>query len=223
MAFLFGGGKVKTFKPIKKIPEGTHQHTLQQKMMKTLGSGNLALAVKLPEGEDLNEWIAVNTVDFFNQLSIIYDTISPWCTDKSCPEMNAGDKYKYLWADGVVYKKPRKCTAPEYMDFMMTWVTKCLDDTEIFPTQIGVPFPKNFLDVCKKILKRLFRVFAHIYHVHWEQVCKLEYEKHVNTSFKHFALFTHEFNLIEKKELAPVLELYEGALEGQGLFDAAKK
>ena len=27
----------------------------------TLGSGNLAAAVKLPEGEDLNEWLAVNS------------------------------------------------------------------------------------------------------------------------------------------------------------------
>ena len=27
----------------------------------TLGSGNLRLAVQLPEGEDLNEWIAVNS------------------------------------------------------------------------------------------------------------------------------------------------------------------
>jgi len=27
----------------------------------TLGSGNLRLAVMLPEGEDLNEWVAVNS------------------------------------------------------------------------------------------------------------------------------------------------------------------
>jgi MOB kinase activator 1 len=36
--------------------------------MSTLISGNLRLAVMLPEGEDLNEWVAVNTVDFFNQV-----------------------------------------------------------------------------------------------------------------------------------------------------------
>jgi hypothetical protein len=27
----------------------------------TLGSGNLRLAVELPEGEDINEWLAVNS------------------------------------------------------------------------------------------------------------------------------------------------------------------
>lgn len=40
----------------------------------TLGSGNLRLAVLLPEGEDLNEWVAVNTVDFFNQINMLWVT-----------------------------------------------------------------------------------------------------------------------------------------------------
>ncbi len=35
----------------------------------TADTGNLRLAVMLPEGEDINEWVAVNTVDFFNQVS----------------------------------------------------------------------------------------------------------------------------------------------------------
>ena len=31
----------------------------------TLGSGNLRLAVMLPEGEDLNEWVAVNSMYYY--------------------------------------------------------------------------------------------------------------------------------------------------------------
>lgn len=37
----------------------------------TLGSGNLRLAVMLPEGEDLNEWVAVNS-KFFLLISSTY-------------------------------------------------------------------------------------------------------------------------------------------------------
>src|SRR3954454_11262552 len=48
--------KGKTFKPKKKVPEGTKQYQLKQYAEATLGSGNLKLAVVLPEGEDLNEW-----------------------------------------------------------------------------------------------------------------------------------------------------------------------
>ena len=51
----------KTFKPKKNIPEGTHQYDLMKHAAATLGSGNLRLAVKLPEGEDGNEWVAVNS------------------------------------------------------------------------------------------------------------------------------------------------------------------
>lgn len=36
----------------------------------TLGSGNIKLAVQLPEGEDLNEWIAVNS-EFIESLLFV--------------------------------------------------------------------------------------------------------------------------------------------------------
>ena len=60
MSFFSGGKSTKTFKPRKSIPEGTHQYDLLKHAEATLGSGNLRLAVALPEGEDLNEWVAVN-------------------------------------------------------------------------------------------------------------------------------------------------------------------
>lgn len=53
----------------------------------------------------------------------------------------------------------------------------------------GVPFPKNFMSVAKTILKRLFRVYAHIYHQHFDSVMQLQEEAHLNTSFKHFIFF----------------------------------
>lgn len=56
-----GSRSSKTFKPKKNIPEGTHQYDLMKHAAATLGSGNLRLAVMLPEGEDLNEWVAVNS------------------------------------------------------------------------------------------------------------------------------------------------------------------
>lgn len=60
--FCSGGRSSKTFKPKKNIPEGTHQYDLMKHAAATLGSGNLRLAVLLPEGEDLNEWVAVNSM-----------------------------------------------------------------------------------------------------------------------------------------------------------------
>lgn len=95
------------------------------------------------------------------------------------------------------------------------------------------------MSVAKTILKRLFRVYAHIYHQHFDSVMQLQEEAHLNTSFKHFIFFVQvqkkafssvdlcflicfvnvfvvavlclpqEFNLIDRKELVPLQELIE--------------
>lgn len=54
----------------------------------------------------------------------------------------------------------------------------------------GAPFPSNFREVVKTIFKRLFRVYAHIYHSHFQKIVSLKEEAHLNTCFKHFVLFT---------------------------------
>ena len=43
---------------------------LRQHIDATLGSGNLREAIKLPIGEDLNEWLAVNSNSFYLSLSL---------------------------------------------------------------------------------------------------------------------------------------------------------
>jgi MOB kinase activator 1 len=63
------------------------------------------------------------------------------------------------------------------------------------------------LAAVQNIFKRLFRIYAHIYHSHFPKVVSLGEEAHLNTSFKHFIYFVQEFSLIDKKELAPLQEL----------------
>jgi MOB kinase activator 1 len=43
-------------------------------------------------GEDMKEWLAVNTVDFYNAVSILYATLGEFCTERSCDVMSAGSK-----------------------------------------------------------------------------------------------------------------------------------
>ena len=82
--------------------------------------------------------------------------------------MSAGAKYEYHWADGQTVKKPIKCSAPKYIDYLMTWVQDQIDDEALFPSKIDVKFPPNFQTIVKTILKRLFRVYAHIYFQHFK-------------------------------------------------------
>ncbi|XP_029654805.1 MOB kinase activator 1B-like [Octopus sinensis] len=172
-------------------------------MDKTLGTLDIMSAVKVPPNSDMNEWIAVNTVDFYNQVSLLYETISDFCTEISCPIMSAGPKYEYHWASKN-HRKPLKLSAPEYIANMLEWTNDTFNDTTVFPPEIGTPYPKNFMAVVKKIHCRLFRVYGHIYHSHLQQIKELDEDAHMNTSFKHFACFNKEFDLIPAKELAPM-------------------
>lgn len=46
---------------------------LQKHIDATLGSGNLREAVRLPPGEDLNEWLAVNSKIFIFCLNVLFE------------------------------------------------------------------------------------------------------------------------------------------------------
>ncbi|NWI90469.1 MOB1A kinase, partial [Pitta sordida] len=135
-----GSRSSKTFKPKKNIPEGSHQYELLKHAEATLGSGNLRQAVLLPEGEDLNEWIAVNRGWHLHQYphwdKSLGIPFSLWeLSVPPCP------RYEYHWADGTNIKKPIKCSAPKYIDYLMTWVQDQLDDETLFPSKIGEHSP----------------------------------------------------------------------------------
>jgi len=119
--------------------------------------------------------------------------------------MTAGGKYEYLWS--APNAKPIRVSAPEYIDNVLSYVEGLINNEGLFPTLPNKPFPSNFIPEVKTAFKRLFRVFAHIYYHHFDHVKELGAEAHLNTCFKHFTLFALEFNLIEKKELAPLDDL----------------
>uniref|UniRef100_A0A4W3GQS6 MOB kinase activator 3C n=1 Tax=Callorhinchus milii TaxID=7868 RepID=A0A4W3GQS6_CALMI len=198
--------KDRTFRPRKKFEPGTQRFELYKKAQASLKSGvDLKTVVQLPVGENLNDWIAVNTVDFFNRINLIYGTICEYCTERSCPVMTGGLKYEYRWQDEHKYKKPTKVTAPQYMNLLMDWIETLINNEENFPTRVGVPFPKNFQQLCKKILTRLFRVFVHVYIHHFDRLTTMGAEAHVNTCYKHFYYFVTEFDLINERELEPLV------------------
>lgn len=196
-----------TFRPNKKVGPESRNYRLQQLSQATLGAGDLKTAVKLPEGENLNDWLAMNVVEFYNQINCLYSPIVEHCTPTSCPEMSAGPGFKYAWQDGKKFKKPTELPAPEYISNLMQWAESIIDDEKIFPSDPSVPFPKDFRAQVSKIFTRLFRIYGHIYHHHLDDVKTVGAEAHLNTSFRHFILFSKEFDLIPEDQLAPLKDL----------------
>ena len=91
---------------------------------------------------------------------------------------------------------------------------------QIFPQRPDQPFPHSFLETVRTIFKRLFRVYAHMYHSHWDVMVTLGAEAHLNTCFKHFMYFTHAFALIDAKELAPLAGALRRLCAGRGCAPA---
>ncbi len=105
----------------------------------------------------------------------------------------------------------------------MNWVESQIQNEKIFPSKIGEKFPSNFRNLIKVIFKRLFRVYAHIYHSHFNHIRLLEAKPHLNTSFKHFVYFIDEFQLVEKKELIPLKQLIQEFKQRKKIKDGKSK
>lgn len=186
----------------------TSHQDLKQIVEMTLGSeGVLNQAVKLPKGEDENEWMAVHCVDFYNQINMLYGTITEFCSPQTCPRMIATNEYEYLWS----FQKgqtPVAVSAPKYVECLMKWCQDQFDDETIFPAKITGHFPPKFIPrYVVQMLRRLFRVYAHVYCHHFNEVLELNLQTVLNTSFRHFCLFSQEFELLRPADFGPLLEL----------------
>uniref|UniRef100_A0A7N4NSB4 MOB kinase activator 2 n=1 Tax=Sarcophilus harrisii TaxID=9305 RepID=A0A7N4NSB4_SARHA len=169
--------------------------------------------VMLPREIDLNEWLASNTTTFFHHINLQYSTISEFCTGDSCQTMAVGNT-QYYWYDER--GKKTKCTAPQYVDFVMSSVQKLVTDEDVFPTKYGKEFPNSFESLVKKICRYLFHVLAHIYAAHFKETLALELHGHLNTLYTHFILFIREFNLVDSKEVTVMDDLTEVLCSGGG-------
>lgn len=132
---------------------------------------------------------------------------------------------EYTWSDSL--SKKVKLPAPQYIDYMTTSIQNVLNDESVFPTKagkndfevgfayslmtqlLGSDFPRELPSVVKKMFGQLFRLFAHIYHDHYDKVLCLNEEPHFNSLFAHFISFAREFDLLDKKEMQPLSELID--------------
>jgi MOB kinase activator 1 len=170
----------------------------------TLEAGDLVPVVRLPDGQSLDDWLALNTIEFFNSISILFAPVSRYCTKESCPKMSAGPGFEYAWQDNKKYKKPKSMPANDYITHVMIWVEEFIDDPVVFPEDESRPFPKEFRQIIANIFRRMFRVYAHLYHHHQKDIKAENLAAQLNTSFRHFYLFTKEFSLIPDEQFQPL-------------------
>jgi MOB kinase activator 1 len=184
------------------------QKTMRESMQVTPCAGDLRLLVRLPAHADANEWIALNTIHFYRASRMIYDSYKCLCTPQSCPSMSAG-AVEYLWRDNGQYQCPTRLPASSYMSHALAEALAMIDDQSIFPIHEDQNFPPHFVQCVREMYKRLFRLFAHLYYVHYEQIKQMGSNRHLNSSFKHFILFALEFDLLSSATIAPLQQFID--------------
>ena len=200
-------------------PERTQSHSqqimfLSEPFVRTaLVKGSFKTIVQLPKYVDIGEWIALNVFEFFTNLNQFYGVIAEYVTPDAYPTMNAGPHTDYLWLDAN--NRQVSLPASQYIDLALTWINNKVTDKRLFPTKDNIPFPQEFLRDVQRIMVQMFRIFAHIYHHHFDKIVHLSLEAHWNSFFAHFISFSKEFTIIDRKEMTPLILLIEN-FEQQG-------
>jgi len=177
---------------------------------------HMSEVVVLHTGNDYNEWVSANTVDFLNEVTIIYCSVMEFCTSLTCATMNAGPKNQYKWIEGAKAKsanKPISLSAPQYVDRFLQWAEGQLADPKILPLTVGPAFPKTHPGIMRNVFKHIFRIYAHIYLNHLGKIIELGIDDYVNSSFKHFIHFAHQFSLVDTQDYSPLKQLIKSIMD----------
>lgn len=198
--FYEEGAKIlsKTYTQLDNV-KGDHYHIDYKKIMEK------------PANCSAEDWQIINLVEFLHRMELLYTSCSLFCTTDTCPMFNAGPQYKYFWED-TDSTNTIQVSAPEYFSNLKRYIKRCLQDPNIIPTESWVVMSKEQRDVLKTCYRRLFRILAHLYICHFENISSIKKPNIVeimNTILAHYSHFAIENNLIEYKDvemLAPVFK-----------------
>ena len=183
-------------------------------------------------------------MDFFNEIRLVWDIIVEAGYVDEGPGKGFPPGFEYRWADNRS-RSPITCSGPQYIQYVLDWIDGEINNEALFPTSqcttsfsvklivsisplmmrlfsiLAVPFPSNFVPSVKVIFTRIFRVFAIIYSNHYSRIDQQGAASHLNTSFKHFLLFSWEFQLVKDAELEALHDVVEEIRSRYGGSDPA--
>ncbi|XP_047022886.1 MOB kinase activator-like 2 isoform X2 [Helicoverpa zea] len=218
-------------------PAGDPKLYLQEALLeRKLPELDMRQLVDLPRGLDYNEWLAshsqfhhttptsvvnllppVRLINFnnaisslhalalFDHVNLLYGTVSEFCTAASCPDMTGPGGRTYAWYDDR--GKKSRVAAPQYVDYVMTFTQKTVNDETVFPTKYANEFPAQFEGVVRRVLRLLFHVVAHMYAAHFRQLALLRLHAHLHLTFAHLTALDARFALLDHKETEVLRDL----------------
>jgi len=84
-----------------------------------------------------------------------------------------------------------------------------IHNEEIFPSDDTDP-PKNFLDICDVLCRRLLRATMHFYHHHYSELKSREYDGVLDKLTLRYCVFALKFKLFKSQDrVLPILDVLE--------------
>ncbi|KAI6201321.1 hypothetical protein M3Y96_00829300 [Aphelenchoides besseyi] len=154
---------------------------------------------ELPYAVERNEWLATHTLALFEHVNALCGTISEHCTPVTCPSMSYPGCTKAYWFD----ERGRKYqySAGRYIDCVMSFCEAARKNEAIYPTKYGAPFPNDFQQHCRKVLRLLWHCCGHLYAKHWDLMSVLNLRPQCGLVLAHMAAIAKLFMLLDSKEL----------------------
>jgi len=168
-------------------------------------SVDLSAMVVRPKCVDYNEWLASHVICFAEHINLLCGALSEFCQQSTCPAMTVPGSV-LQWVDDK--NKKKSCSAPDYINLVMSFTHSCLKDETIFPTKYGLDFASDIEAIMRKMVRLMLHVVAHIYHAHSQPVLMLGLHPHLNTVTYHLVAFVKCFRLVDDRELQPLTELF---------------
>eukprot|EP00180_Rhodochaete_pulchella_P000222 Plantae.Rhodophyta-Rhodochaete_pulchella.ctg1157.p2 GENE.Plantae.Rhodophyta-Rhodochaete_pulchella.ctg1157~~Plantae.Rhodophyta-Rhodochaete_pulchella.ctg1157.p2 ORF type:complete len:103 (-),score=13.64 Plantae.Rhodophyta-Rhodochaete_pulchella.ctg1157:822-1130(-) len=92
---------------------------------------------------------------------------------------------------------------------MTNWIDEQLNNRAIFPDTPGASFPENYYTVVNAIMRKLFRIYGHVFHAHLDEVIKVGSQQELCSSFRHFVYLAYEYGLLTARDFEPLKGLLE--------------
>lgn len=173
----------------------------QQKLVWRKGDALDPQCAYPPKDTALQDWLAAHLIDFTNCLNSIVTSVYPAC---SCSAMTAGSAFTYKWQNE--HKGDTEdLTARAFIDRAFEFVNKTIKQEVVPQLESSKPVSlNNFEKTCERVLKQLFRVWAHLLKDHSTTMGELDVMRRAHLAFKWFAFFVVEHKLLTEKEILPL-------------------
>jgi len=171
----------------------------------TLGTSIVRRAVKCPDEFPQDEWIMSRFMQIFDEYQHVITIADDMC--QGCKHMSAGPGYQFNWADDE-NPTPQKLNAIAYMRKLQHHTYMQLTTEKLVKRDRSCCVP-GFRHRLQMILRRMFRVYAHLYLEHYRFLHRNNLVAHMNVYLKHFIFYVSEFDLVPIEEMAPMAALIQ--------------